>query len=167
VPTANSELSKNAPTKVYAATGASSVATIDNQEAVDQTLAQFGLTPPISDAGMLVEIPSDATVIDVISERIGIDSAYGGLWYMLAAVMTGDINYILVKSKIKAALSDYENNYRRTAGNAKVTGLISFYPSPDEAAAIKAELAQLDSDPNYIPSFFGPSITSSELNKMF
>lgn len=166
-PTAGSTLSKNAPTKSYAATGASSEATIANQEAVDQTLAQFGLEAPISDAGMLVELPSDATVTDVVAERIGIDSTYGGLWYMLAAVMTGDANYISLKSKIKEALADYENNYKRTAGNIKTTGLISFYPSPAEAAVIKAELSKLDADSSYIPSFFGPAIEGTDLIKMF
>lgn len=166
-PSADSAIVKNGPTKSYVAAGSTGEAVIDNQEAVDQTLSQFGIESPISDSGMLAGIPSDATAVDVIAERISIDSAYGGLWYMLAAVMTGDTQYNSIKSKLKSALSDYETNYKRTVGNTKVTGLISFYPSPDEAFRIKSELAKIDADSSYEPLFFGPSITSSDLTKMF
>ena len=72
-----------------------------------------------------------------------------------------------VKSKIKSALKDYENNYKRTAGNKATTGSISFYPSPGESQLIKSELAKLDADPSYSPNFFGSSVTVSDLFKMF
>jgi hypothetical protein len=166
-PPKDSTLVKNGPDKSFVAAGAHSEATISNQEAVDATLSQVGIEPTISDAGLLPELPSNATVEEVISERIGTDSMYGGLWYMLAAVMTGDENYSAVKSKIKLALAEYEANYARTVGNANTTGRVSFYPSPEEAAAIKVQLSRLDADPGYSPRFFGPSITSLDLIKMF
>jgi hypothetical protein len=166
-PPQDSSLVKNGPVKSYVAAGSHSEATISNQEAVDGTLAQVGIEPMISDAGMISGLSSDVSKDDVISERIGIDSNYGGLWYMLAAVMTGDENYGAVKSQIKSALAEYERNYKRTAGNTKSTGMVSFYPSPAEAAIIKAEMEKLDANPDHTPRFFGPAITSVELIKMF
>jgi|LauGreDrversion4_2_1035121.scaffolds.fasta_scaffold10566_5 hypothetical protein len=166
IPGKDSSLVKTGPKQDYAA-GAKNEAAISNQEAVDATLAQMGIAPPISSAGMMIELPADATIQEVVSERVGTDWQYGGLWYMLAAVMTRDIEYDSVKSKIKSALKDYENNYKRTAGNTATTGAISFYPSPGEAQLIKSELEKLDADPSYSPSFFGGSITSRDLLEMF
>jgi len=167
VPSKDSALVKTGPKQDYIAAGVSSEATIANQEAVDATLKQMGIAPPISDAGMMSDLPADATIQEVVSERVGTDWQYGGLWYMLAAVMTNDMEYKSVKSKIKSALKDYENNYKRTAGNIATTGSISFYPSPGESQLIKSELAKLDADPSYSPNFFGSSVTASDLLKMF
>ena len=167
IPSKDSVLVKNGPKQDYVAAGVSSEAAIANQEAVDATLKQMGISAPISDAGMMTELPSDATIQEVISERVGTDWKYGGLWYMLAAVMTQDMEYESVKSKLKSALKEYENNYKRTAGNLATTGSISFYPSPGEAQLIKAEFEKLDADPSYRPNFFGGSVTSSDLLKMF
>jgi hypothetical protein len=166
-PSKDSSLVKAGPKKAYVAAGVNSEATIKNQEDVDRTLAQFGISPTISDAGMLQDLPSDATIQEVVSERVGTDSTYGGLWYMLAAVMTRDMEYASIKSKIKSALADYENNYKRTVGNTVTTGSISFYPSPGEVALIKSEMSKLDADPNYNPMFFGASISASDLLEMF
>ena len=167
IPAKDSALVKTGPKQDYIAAGVSSEATISNQEAVDATLKQMGIAPPISDAGMMSDLPADATIQEVVSERVGTDWQYGGLWYMLAAVMTNDMEYESVKSKIKSALKDYENNYKRTAGNKATTGSISFYPSPGEAQLIKSELAKLDADPAYSPNFFGSSVSASDLLKMF
>ncbi len=166
-PPADSSLVKTGPKREFVAAGVNSEATISNQEAVDATLAQMGITPPISDAGMMSGLPADATIQEVVAERVGTDWQYGGLWYMLAAVMTRDIEYSSVKSKIKSALKEYENNYKRTAGNKVTTGAISFYPSPGEAQLIKSELEKLDADPSYSPNFFGSSVSASDLLKMF
>jgi hypothetical protein len=167
IPPKDSALVKTGPKQDYVAAGVSSEATISNQEALDATLKQMGLSAPISDAGMMSELPADATIQEVVAERVGTDWQYGGLWYMLAAVMTNDMEYESVKSKIKSALKDYENNYKRTAGNKATTGSISFYPSPGEAQLIKSELQRLDADPSYSPNFFGSSVTASDLLKMF
>ena len=167
IPPAGSSLVKNGPKQDFVAAGVSSEATIANQEAVDATLKQMGIDSPISDAGMMTELPADATIQEVISERVGTDWQHGGLWYMLAAVMTQDMEYESIKSKLKSALKEYENNYKRTAGNKATTGSISFYPSPGESQLIKSELAKLDADPSYSPNFFGSSVTVSDLFKMF
>ena len=166
-PPKESKLAQAGPKKAYVAAGVNSEATIKNQEDVDRTLAQFGISPTINDAGMLEELPADATIQEVVAERVGTDSTYGGLWYMLAAVMTSDMEYAPIKSKIKSALADYEKDYKRTVGNTITTGSISFYPSPAEAVLIRSELSKLDSDPNYNPRFFGPSISASDLLQMF
>jgi hypothetical protein len=167
IPSKGSALVKNGPKQDYIAAGVGSGADIKNQEAVDATLSQMGISTTISDAGMMSDLPADATIHEVVSERIGTDWQYGGLWYMLAAVMTKDMEYGSVKSKIKSALKDYENNYKRTAGNVATTGSISFYPSPGESQLIKSELEKLDADPSYSPNFFGGSVSASDLLKMF
>jgi hypothetical protein len=167
IPSKGSALVKNGPKQEFVAAGVSSEAAIANQEAVDATLKQMGIASPISDAGMMTELPADATIQEVIAERVGTDWQHGGLWYMLAAVMTQDMEYESIKSKLKSALKEYENNYKRTAGNKATTGSISFYPSPGEAQLIKSEFEKLDADPSYRPNFFGGSVTSSDLLKMF
>lgn len=167
IPPKDSSLVKNRPNQSYVAAGINSEADISNQEAVDATLKQMGISPSISDAGMMSELPADATIYEVVSERIGIDFQTGGLWYMLAAVMTKDMEYGSIKSKIKSALRDYDNSYKRTVGNIATTGSISFYPSPGESQLIKSELEKLDADPSYSPNFFGGSVSASDLLKMF
>ena len=167
IPPKTSILVKNGPKQAYVAAGVNSEADINNMAAVDATLSQMGISPTISDAGMMSGLPADANIYEVVSERIDADIQYGGLWYMLAAVMTNDIEYRSIKSKIKSALTDYENNYKRTAGNIATTGSISFYPSPGEVLIIKSELKKLDADPSYSPNFYGGSVTASDLLKMF
>lgn len=167
-PPKDSGLVKNGPTETYAAAGVHSEAAIDNQEAMEKVLEkQFGITSPISDAGMMVDLPSDATLFEVVQERISEDYKYGGLWFMLGGIMTGDMLYEDVKSKLNASLKAYERNYARTQGNKLSTGAISFYPSPGEVALIKGELQKLEADASYSPRFFGTTITPSELSKMF
>ena len=167
LPPADSTIVKNGPQTVYIGAGASSGAAIENQEAVDNTLAQLGYATPISSTGMLVSLPADATLLEVAEERIREDMPQGGLWYMLGAVMTNDVPYSELKSKIKSALNDYENKYKRTAGNKALTGEISFYPSPSEINFIKSELADLEADPSYKPQFFGGGVTAEDLIKLF
>ena len=139
---------------------------IQNQNAVEHTLKQMGVDAPISDAGMLITIPNNASVYDVVRERIVQDMTYGGLWYQLAAVMTGDKEYSETKSTIKSLLAEYSSKYTSSQGNKISTNAISFYPSPGEVAIIKEELAQLDANPNYKPWFFG-GVSSSDIIKMF
>lgn len=167
VPPANSSLVKNGPTDKYTAVGASSEAAIANQESVDKVLGQFGIAPVISSAGMLTSLPSDATLIEVTSARIKEDISYGGLWYLLGAIMTDDIEYSAAKGDIRKALTSYSTNYKRTAGNKLSTGEISFYPSPGEVNLINSELDELDKNPDYEPRFFGAGITKADLVKIF
>ena len=134
---------------------------------VDSTLKQLGYASPISSTGMLTSLSSDATLLEVAEERIREDMPYGGLWYMLGAIMTNDLPYNSIKSKIKSAIKDYETKYRKTAGNKAMTGEISFYPSPTELSIIKSELAKLEADPSYQPHFFGGSVNAEDLIKMF
>ena len=134
---------------------------------VNHTLNQLGYASPISSTGMMVSLPSDATLQEVAEERIREDMAYGGLWYMLGAVMTHDQPYSTLRSKIYAALADYQSKYARTASTQAETGEISFYPSPKEVALIKNELKSLDADPDYTPEFFGGNVTAAALVKMF
>jgi hypothetical protein len=166
-PAKDSTYSNNITDPKYVAAGVASEAAIENQEAVDNTLKQFGIDSPISSAGMMVNLPSDATVVEVAEERINGDAAYGGLWFMLGAVMTNDIPYSDIKSKIKSALAEYESRYKRTVGNTKTTGDISFYPAPVEVDYIKNQLRMLEEDPSHEPRFFGPGVSSSDLMKMF
>ena len=166
-PAKDSTYSNNITDPKYVAAGVASEAAIENQEAVDNTLKQFGIDSPISSAGMMVNLPSDATVVEVAEERINGDAAYGGLWFMLGAVMTNDIPYSDIKSKIKSALAEYESRYKRTVGNTKTTGDISFYPAPVEVDYIKNQLRMLEEDPSHEPRFFGPGVSSSDLTKMF
>lgn len=168
VPGQDSTLVQNGPDKSYAVTGTTGTRAIKNQERIESTLKSVGIEgAPISDAGMLVELSSTATTYEVVEHRIRLDYQYGGLWYMLGGVMTNDLVYEDFKSKIKSALADYSDRYKKTAGNKVTTGSISFYPSPGETYLIKSELEQLDRDPNYRPKFFGPDISSSDLRTMF
>jgi len=167
-PSKDSGMVKNGPQETYAAAGVHSESAIDNKEALERVLEhQFGIAAPISSAGMMVELPANATIFEVVQERIGEDYKYGGMWYMLGGIMTGVILYNDVKKDLEASMRQYERNYERTQGNTLTTGAISFYPSPGEANLIKEELKKLEADPNYSPRFFGPSITPGELSKMF
>jgi hypothetical protein len=165
-PPSDSALAKAGPRETFAAAGASSEASIRNQEEVDGTLAAVGISPVISSAGMLVKLPADATPIEVAEARIEEDITYGGLWYLLGAITVNDVSYADVKSDVKKSLSSYETNYKRTVGNTITTGAISFYPSPYEADRIKRELAKLDKNPTYTPDFFGMGVTKEDLLKM-
>jgi len=142
-------------------------AEINQQEAVNKTLNQMGIEAPLSDAGMLTGLPASANTYEVAQERISIDYKDGGLWYLLGGVMTGDLEYASVKSKINSELSKYEKNYELTVGNKIKTGEISLYPSPGEVFIIRQELKALDKDDSYSPRFFGPSISSTDISQMF
>ena len=166
LPSKDSSLVSNGPKEKYAAAGISSEAAIENQEEVDKTLAQMGIGPVVSSAGMMTNLPTDATPLEVAEARIEEDINYGGLWYMLGAVMTGDLSYGEVKGDIAKSLATYEKNYKRTAGNTITTNSISFYPSPVEANWIKSELQKLDKNPSYSPDFFGMGVTKSDLLKI-
>lgn len=167
LPPADSSLNTGGPnTHDYSGVLGNS-AEIAQQKQVEESLAQAGIEAPLNDAGMMVEMPSNATIYEVVEHRIGIDYKYSGLWYMLGAIMTKDLSYKDIKSKLKRALSEYEENYKKTLGNKISTGEISFYPSPGEVSIIKMEMEKLDKDPSYEPKFFGPSVSSSDVLNMF
>lgn len=146
--------------------GSANDVNVQNQKSVENVLKQMGVPAPISDAGMMTTIPNNASVYDVVHERIYQDMTYGGLWYLLAAVMTGDKQYDEVKGSIKSLLKEYAAKYKDVQGNRISTNAISFYPSPGEVAVIQGELDQLDNDPNYKPWFFG-GVSSTDIIKMF
>jgi hypothetical protein len=147
--------------------GPASEDAIINQEMVDETLSQNGIQSGVSSTGTITALPSDATQLEVAAERISIDSATGGLWYLLGSVMTGDRQYSSVEYQIKATLAEYEKRGERVSDNVKNTGEIGFYPTSREVAWIKSELAELDADPTYKPRFFGARVTGVDLLKNF
>ena len=103
------------------------------------------------------------TYKDVLKYRMNYDWSYNNLWFILAKMMTQDIDKSAYKEKVYALLDYYDWKYAFSASAKNTRENINYYPSPDEVRSIKYELDKLYSNPNYRPDFFHGSIPLRDL----
>ena len=100
---------------------------------------------------------------DVVKYRIEYDNTYKNLLCVLGAMMQNYISYSEYKEKVYALLDYYELMYANSEKSDGWSNPLLYYPSPSEVMLIKSELKELNNNPNYSPSFFGGSISASDL----